>query len=207
MTNEIARVVPEEWSGDERAPWDRLDEESSLAFSRFAAYRDLGPGRTFKQIAEKLELNLETVRNHAGPHSWARRAQAYDEYLDRRVRLKLEKEILTERQTTAAIVRVARQKVVDAVMKMNPDDLSPRDMIVWLDTLTKLSRQAHGDIDTKRVELTGAGGGPIETVSSLDPAARAELMRQARAELDKRLGLVEIEGVIDADIVEEDDAE
>lgn len=198
-------VSPEEWHGDARAPYDRLDDESAAAFHYFVWYRNLGYQRTIAAVGKEFGIARRTMQQYASRFSWQRRAEAWDDYIDRQARRELEADIINERKITAAAARQMRQKALDRMLSMDPNDMAPRDVATWFDLATKLSRQAHGDVEVKRTEITGKDGGPIQLVEKMDTAERDALMAAVRAQLDARLGTPELEGEIeDADIVDDE---
>lgn len=191
-----------EWHGDARAPYDRLDDETVEDFTIFALYRDMGVRRSVKRAAEKAEVAVYRVSELSRRHAWRSRADAFDDAMDRQARRELAAEIISERKKTAAIIRVARQKVVDRVMEIDPSELSPRDVAVWLEVLTKLSRQAHGDTEVTKVEVTGKDGGPITMAQEMTAEDRNELLRRITDQLNSRAPLeLEDPNVIEGEVV------
>jgi hypothetical protein len=73
-------------------PWDRRAEESDEAFEAFTVYRDLGPGRSIRKVAEALDKSRQTLGQHSSRHDWQDRAAAWDLEVDRQRRLALVEE-------------------------------------------------------------------------------------------------------------------
>ena len=63
--------------------WDQHINESSLAFERFAQYRDMGAGRSLRKLAKDLELNPSTLAEISAKHDWQERVRAFDAYIDK----------------------------------------------------------------------------------------------------------------------------
>ena len=63
--------------------WDQHINESSLAFERFAQYRDMGAGRSLRKLAKDLELNPSTLAEISVKHDWQERVRAFDAYIDK----------------------------------------------------------------------------------------------------------------------------
>lgn len=83
-------------------PWGQHPEEGSAAFQVFTAFRDMGPGRSLKLLAQKgyvvpgpegglKKLKYSTLNSMSGKFDWAHRAGAYDRSQDK-VRLKVNQE-------------------------------------------------------------------------------------------------------------------
>jgi hypothetical protein len=66
-------------------PWDQLPEESSAAYARFLAYRNLGPARTVRSAYRAASAQNRKKKYTSGQwskesaaHRWADRAEAWD---------------------------------------------------------------------------------------------------------------------------------
>lgn len=203
---ELERVEPvdeAEWAGDERAPWDRFDDEPSGAHHVFARYLDMGPDRSFKGICEALDIPRASIRAWTSRYSWVERARSWDTHVDRRARAVLERDIIASRQRHANLGRLIQEKVAQGLANLDPATMSPKDLIYALDTAVKLERAARGDSDAKRVELTGAGGGPIAVVGEMNATDRAKMLAEVRAQVSARLGLPNVaEEIIEAEVVD-----
>ncbi len=207
MNAEIDPVIPEEYVFDFKGSWDRLDDESKDQYMLFAAYRDMGNRRSIRAIVDITGLSRSRIQPMAVRHSWSDRADQYDVEVARIALKALEGDDSQSemRNRHAGIARVLVEKAGAAAAMMDPAFLAPRDLPVWLDVAAKLERASKGLLDTKRLEVTGKGGDPIKIVNEMSADERRELMREARAELDRRLGKPEIEAIIeDAEIVEDE---
>lgn len=206
MTMEIVEF---ETLGDTHEPYDILDDESPAAFRAFAVYRDSGPDRTFKGTAEKLGVHPGSLKPWTGRHSWIDRARCYDTYLDRRARAVLERDIVASRQRHAEMARLIQDKVALGLAALEPRLMTPKDLIYALDVAVKLERAARGDLDAKRVELTGKDGGPIEVIGEMSAADRARMLAEIQSVAAARLGILDLhaEEIAEAELVEDDGAD
>lgn len=68
---------------DEPEPWDRQITETSEEYLAFATYRNMGPKRTFAQVARELSLSAGHVSKMAVNHSWTERVAAWDYYQEK----------------------------------------------------------------------------------------------------------------------------
>ncbi len=203
---EIERVEPDEYFGDERQPFDRLDNEPKDHFELFKFYLSLGSRRSIKHVCETTGLNRSRVQPIATKQSWVSRAESYDMDTARAALKALEGDESQQemRQRHIEIARSLVEKAGQAAELMDPHFISARDVPTWLDVAAKLERASKGLLDTKRLEVTGKGGDPIKIVNEMSAEERRELMKEARAELDRRLGKPEIEAIIEAEIVEDE---
>lgn len=127
--------------------WERQPGESSKAYAAFCVYRDLGPERSL----EKARKNLGKTRvrrcleEWSAKYNWVVRAQAYDDYIERKKREEKERAILEMAERHAKIAVAFQQKVVERLRGLDPDQLSPSDLAKWLDVATKLERMSRGE--------------------------------------------------------------
>lgn len=205
------QVAPAEWFGDRRESYDRMDDESREDFLIFEIYRGLGVKRSIKAAAQKAEVSVNSCAELSRRYSWPSRALCFDDAIDRQARRELAAEIISERKVTAALVRAAREKVIARVMSIDPDELSARDVITWAEVLSKLSRQAHGDVEAHKVEITGKDGGPIEVAAEMPAEERNEILRRIESALAARARAAlpapepESPDILEAEIVEDGD--
>jgi hypothetical protein len=67
-------------------PWERQPDEPDSSWRFFVIYRDLGPGRTLREVAEKAERSRTVIEGTSREWSWQKRARAWDAELDKRRR-------------------------------------------------------------------------------------------------------------------------
>lgn len=130
--------------------WERLPNESSKAYAAFCIYRDLGSERSLDGVRRKLEENgkkvsIKFLGRWSSKYNWVARAQAYDDYLERKKREEKEKAILEMAERHARIAVAFQQKIVERLRELDPDQLSPSDLAKWLDVATKLERLSRGE--------------------------------------------------------------
>lgn len=58
--------------------WERQENESPQAYEAFVVYRDLGVGRTFTAVAEKLRKSVSLIRRWKDAWNWETRADCWD---------------------------------------------------------------------------------------------------------------------------------
>lgn len=99
--------------------WEKLPGESAVAYRAFAVFRDLGPGRTLREVAavlygEGYRLGTRRVpgrlKQWSADNDWVERAQALDAR-DDAIRLEaVEMHKLREADDTAERVRALREQ-------------------------------------------------------------------------------------------------
>ena len=147
--------------------WEKLTGETSLAYSAFCAFRDLGCGRNIRKAVEaaehdegKREKRYKVWRNWSTLFRWKERAADYDRYLEKLKQTELRKTI----EAQAEKHRQVTGKMLDVVQKklelMNPDDLTQGSVTEWVQTAIKAEREAagivaaNGKAETKQGELS-----------------------------------------------------
>jgi len=68
----------------ERKEWERGEGETARAYEAFREYRDLGSSRSLAKAAERVGKSGRLVKKWSRNHSWSARAQAYDEYIEKK---------------------------------------------------------------------------------------------------------------------------
>lgn len=202
----VPPVQPEEFFGDVRQTFDRLDGEGPADHALFRGYLDLGPNRSLALLSGRVVVDRVRLQALAVRNAWAARAADFDADVTRRALLELEGEGTAMRKRHAQAARVVFEKAVAAAEICNPNFMQPRDIPVWLDVAAKLERASRGVGEAaKRVEITGAGGGPIEVAQGLSADDRRALMAAIQDQIAVRLATGQIEAdVLDGEVVEDD---
>jgi hypothetical protein len=147
--------------------WERLEGETSLAFSAFCAYRDLGAERNIRRavessitktssLAKASSLSKESGekdvtaqvkkykvwRNWSTQYRWRERAADYDRYLEKLKQAELRKTIEAQGERHREITG----KMLDVVKKkldlMDASELTQGAVTEWVQTAIKAEREA-----------------------------------------------------------------
>jgi hypothetical protein len=175
-----------------REPWERLDAESQPAWESFVVYRDQGTDRSIRRVAQELDKSGAVIGGWSSQHSWVARCAAYDSELDRVWRLSHEKARRDMAIRHAQIAGAVQDKIVQRLQSIAAEDLSPADVVRWLDVSVKIERQARGE--PEKVEVTGRDGGPVgvEAMTGQESRARlAALVAEAQRRLARPAGMTE----------------
>jgi hypothetical protein len=73
-------------------PYDRLPEETAMAFRAFALYRNMGESRSFREVSRILELKgSRHLKIWAAKYHWEARCKTFDNDLeDQKIQIHLE---------------------------------------------------------------------------------------------------------------------
>jgi len=135
--------------------WVKLTKESSLAYSAFCVFRDLGAERSIRKAVETTEKNesrwdkrYDVWRGWATKFRWKERAADYDRHLEK---LKLE-ELRKTIEAQGEMHRAVTGKMLEVVKKkldtMNPEELAQGNVTDWVQTAIRADREAAGLISS-----------------------------------------------------------
>jgi len=163
--------------------WDQRPNEPNGAYRKFAYYRDLGPTRSQKKVAEHFDVKLNTVYELSSNHKWMYRAAAYDREQER-----IDQEWIQDERRKAGTrhIRQAQSlqsKWIQRLQQLDPAELDVKDVIKYAEIATKLERQALGFDDLQ----VGVSGTITQTVESLSPEETRLRLEELRREMDNRL--------------------
>jgi hypothetical protein len=125
----------------EASAWDRRGGEPTKAYAAFRIYRDLAPTqRTLAAVAERSGFSERRCRYLASTWDWRERADEWDDechQIEDRERLEL---IRSMHATHRRAGRAAVVKAIQALQKMQADDLTPGQAARLLELGAKLER-------------------------------------------------------------------
>jgi len=137
--------------------WERLPGESSRAYSVFCEYMNLGPYRSLDKLKQKLHKSItkSVLARWSVKYKWVERASAYDDYIEKLKRIENEKAIVEMCERQAKIAMEFLEKVEKRLETLDPADLTPSELIRWLDIAVKVERLARGEpADISKAEVT-----------------------------------------------------
>lgn len=161
--------------------WFRQPGESWQAYEAFAWYRDLGPGRNHAKTAEKVGKSLQMMRTWSARWDWLDRAASFDanEEWERMVRFKESRFKMLENDARTA--RVVKNKVIQRLNQLKPEELTPTQLIHWWEVAFKVERMSLGATG----EFPGMEAGPpqLPELESLETAMEDPEVANAAAKL------------------------
>jgi hypothetical protein len=143
--------------------WERLSGESSSAYAAFCSFRDFGPDRSIRRAVEteyakaehgmfdttKLGKKYRVWRSWSMQFKWHKRAEDYDQYIDRlkqtEVRKTIEAQGEVHRKVTGKMLAVVTKKLD----LMQPEELTQSTVTDWVETAIRAEREAAGLVATK----------------------------------------------------------
>ncbi len=88
---------------------------------------------------------IRWLHTWSSKYDWVTRAQAYDDYIERKKREEKEKAILEMAERHAKLAMAFQQRIAQRLQEIDPAELSPADMARWLDIATRLERLSRGE--------------------------------------------------------------
>lgn len=167
----------------DREPWTRQKGESHKAYQAFCLYRDFGPTRSSRKVAETLSKSETLIRGWCSKWGWVDRAAEYDAHLDQiavqeeeEARRKASKE---RREIIAALKGLSRgelNKMLKAFREEKDVIKTTSDILRVLDFVFKEERIEFKE-DVTRIEHSGSDGGPIRFVTVTEQTRDAPEIR------------------------------
>lgn len=203
-----------------RRPWERQIRETPKAWEAFNVYRELGPGRSIRQAAEKLGKSDTVLDRWSARWSWVARCAEWDNHLAAVARAAevREREKMAKRHTQIGIglqnevilSLKSRQKLWDLHLAdphnvSAPPPLDANDVRLWASTGVTIERLARGEA-TERHEH-----GPTRDAAETGRTTEREILERILA--DPAIALAAdtlaaaVEGVARSDGAAADEAE
>lgn len=170
---------------DDRNVWDRQPGEHPKAWEAFTKYRDAGLTRSTIKVAEELGRPRTTLASYSTRYSWVIRVAAWDAEQDRQDQLWLQQE---RKKAKIRHVRQAQglaNKWLTRLATLNPDELSPSDVVRYADIATRMEREAL-DMDGKKGVLNETLH-LHATVGALTPQDTRVRLEALQREINERL--------------------
>lgn len=126
--------------------WERQTGEGDKAWEAFVIYRDLGPDRSLRQVAKRLERSPGYLEELSRTKGWTERVAAWDAELDRQARKAQVAEITKMRKNHATLAVSMLTKAAKGLQLLPPEDLKAVDISRMVEVASKLERLARGDV-------------------------------------------------------------
>lgn len=132
------------WSKSEK-PWERQPKESAQAFEAFDLYCKMGADRSLRKVERQLNKSHALIGRWSSIWNWQERSRDYDNELKRQEIEEQRRSVkkMQERQIQTAMLM--QKKAVQALDKLQIDDLTPKDILRFISEGAKLERQIRYD--------------------------------------------------------------
>lgn len=129
-------------------PWERMEGETARKYSYFCAYRDLGPTRTRRQVAERLGKSLRTLEHDCTRYDWVARARAWDDEQDRIARLEHQEILKETRIRHVQHARKMQERAIERLGRLGLDEMAAADVTRMLEAGLRAERAALGIVES-----------------------------------------------------------
>lgn len=129
--------------GGTREPWERKHGETEKAFEAFLIYKNLGPGRTQIDVAQKLSKSVSLIRRWASEWEWKNRVIAWDSDVEQKAKEEAQKELKAMILRHIKIGMKIQEKGLKGLDHLDPKRMGAISVREFLDFGTKLEREAR----------------------------------------------------------------
>jgi hypothetical protein len=121
-------------SVDALQPWDKRQSENPRAFQMFVMYRDMGPTRSLRKLAEDPAtlMAFRQIAIYSSQHNWVDRAAAWDAENDRIRQIEHREGVKRTAQDHVNMGRMAWTKALTRIRSLTEDDIkkwTPREIM------------------------------------------------------------------------------
>ena len=120
--------------------WERQPGESVQAFEAFKLYRDMGLKRSNHAVCEQLSKSRQLISRWKKQWDWDSRVRDYDNELEKEAHKEAVKNLKDMTSRHIKISMQLQRKALEALDKMNVDDMSPKDVKEFIKMATDLER-------------------------------------------------------------------
>ena len=126
-------------------PWERQDGETPKQFEAFVVYINFGCDRSHVKVAEKLSKSAQLISRWSSMNNWVERAALWDDERERIARQEQIKAIRKMRERHADGAVKMFEKAITALDGLEPEELSPQDIVKMFAEAVKTERLSRGD--------------------------------------------------------------
>ena len=147
---------------EERKPWERLPDESTEAYEAFKVYRDMEGKRSQNRVGEKLGKSDTLMSRWSADYDWVKRAQAWDDEVEREASKNLLKEIAKMRARQRKQALKMQLKGLDLLNGINVGDAKLSEIVSLMKLGMEQERICMGDVGEVIEERGGEAVDPVQ---------------------------------------------
>ena len=184
--------------------WDKQPGQTAEQHGYLTDYLQLGRGRRIKDLQESTKKSPNYLYQLSRAHRWREIAEAWDANEDAKWAVMMTEERRRAAREKLALSRHLAKLCVDALTRLSGADVTPQALASLAMTVVKI--QAAVFDEPSRIEVTGAGGGPVaiqvdgESWDDLSVAERGQRAAEIAKETARRAKAL-------ADFYEDNDAD
>ncbi|MCD7891592.1 MAG: hypothetical protein LUG26_07605 [Ruminococcus sp.] len=143
------------WSKSEKS-WERQPKESVQAYEALNLYLSMGAERTLHKVATKLSKSDTLIKRWSSSWNWQQRSRDYDNDLKRKEFDEMQKQIKTMQKRQMQTAVLLQKKAVEALDKLDIEDLSPQEILRFISEGAKLERETRQESALTSAREAGA---------------------------------------------------
>ena len=164
--------------------WERVKDESGVAFEAFTVYVGMGASRSLLRVAQELSKSLALMKRWSGNWAWGERTAAYDDHLARQAfdaeEAAASEVVRRHGQAARTLTNISFNAIRHMFREITPEDgdpywetdLSDRELVRVMELALLYERKSAGIPD--KVEGTMQHGGAIGIGIPFDPESFLE---------------------------------
>ncbi len=124
--------------------WDKQPGESQKAYAWFCRYRDYGVDRSIAKVLQKYigKASSAVQSRWSAKFDWVKRAEAYDEHLEKERRKEYEAHNLEMGKRHIQQARALQEKAMIRLQQLDPAEMTPTELLRFLDLGMKIEKDS-----------------------------------------------------------------
>lgn len=124
--------------------WDKQPGESQKAYAWFCRYRDYGVDRSIAKVLQKYigKASSAVLSRWSVKYDWVKRAETYDEYLEKERRKEYEAHNLEMGKRHIQQARALQEKAMIRIQQLDPAEMTPTELLRFLDLGMKIEKDS-----------------------------------------------------------------
>ena len=136
--------------------------ESKQAYEAFTVYRDLGPNRKLKHVAEKLGKNISLMKGWSAKWGWLDRADSFDKNEEVERMWDMRSRRIQWLEADLQATERMQEKIRQRLETLDPNKLTASQLIRWYDVISRRQEKILG-ITPEQMEQQLASQGSEES--------------------------------------------
>lgn len=126
--------------------WERQHYEKPKPYAYFELFRDMGPHRTMRALAEEIGLSHDYIREVSIRWRWPERIRAWDDHIAAIKIREVEDASATMANRQARLGMMLQDKAITALAVVDLEKPTVRDVVALADAGVKIERTARGEV-------------------------------------------------------------
>lgn len=131
---------------NDNKPWERQEGEGTKAFEAFTVYLNMGSERSVRAVARELGKSATLISRWSSTYRWVERVAAHDDELQRKAHAEAVKKARKMADRHISIALKMQEKALEALAKMEPEEIDPKTLVSFIREATKLERDNRTEI-------------------------------------------------------------